>query len=106
MPKRKVARKEIDGVKHRICIYCGIWTPEREKRVCCKVCQTDLSWRFKNGLSKPAPTFSPYEEYNYRSNIEAELKGELPVTNLYDGCSKEQIKAMQTGDVELLRRSG
>lgn len=88
------------GVVHYRCIYCGIWTPRNDKDHACEVCHKSLE------LGPMTAEYSRYYNPGVENDVKAELRGEVPLKDVYEGCTDEQIKALESGDVELLLKTG
>jgi len=98
----KKKRKTINGIEHVKCVECGQWFEFRRGVARCPEHHSIFVKKYNDrrlfSYSRYVPVGDKEEE------IEKDLAGKSPISGLYSGCTKEQIEAMQRGDVEALLR--
>jgi hypothetical protein len=101
MRHRALSRRLFFGEWHRICPYCGIWfkAGKRSHTQNCLVCKESIKYCQENNLPPPKKEHNIYIDYDVE-DIEAELRGEMPIKGLFESCSLEKIEALETGDVK------
>ena len=88
-----------EPIDYYICVYCGIWTSRKAKDHACHVCAKNLPME---------PIYNRFYDFVLDEDQKAQLRGEIYMkeSELYQGCTELQRKALETGNVELLLEVG
>lgn len=100
--------KMINGVEHRQCFEpgCEEWFPRNGSTARCEKHQKVYRKKYYDNYVRNGRIPNKTPNYFKPETIEKELQGKAQIKGgLYTGCTRQQIEALQTGDVEKLLRT-